>query len=340
MAFANENITSPTSTTTPINLVEERNKLNQQNDLSEETPSEAEFDDEYKIELLIFAYVNTGEENSEVWRNPSRPDFSNLQLPYESKETLIKNQPTLNALQSTLKDKEALNKETENKYIFLNIEDENVSDFDSIIRKMKINGQYRTLQHLVWQQKVLDEDAQDLFYLKGGGIYITHEINKALNQEQNNTEEINDYSEQSLQKSIEFNQALLYKEESSSKDEPLGEKELEGTIQIYRSRFLHIKTNLWFSEYSENDAGLCLVTDYSEENNEQTTATITSGFSNDGIPLQQHEELTSFTRLTNFQINQHRRLRSSELHYLDHPRFGLLIKFSRIEPETNTEPDT
>ena len=42
----------------------------------------------YKIELLIFAYVNTGDENSELWPHDHRPDFTELKTKYHSHDIL------------------------------------------------------------------------------------------------------------------------------------------------------------------------------------------------------------------------------------------------------------
>lgn len=301
-------IESKASLESPINLLEEKQKLedlaidNQNieiNSLNAE-PSEGEepvdsFESLYKIELLVFAYVNTGEENSEIWRNPSRPKFEEFQIPLITNDATeaLKSPADNTPIDSLLTKK--------NNYIFLNPDDDGVSDFTSIMRKMKINGHYRTLQHKIWQQKVLEESAQDFFYIEGGEKYLSFEDAEFLETQQNNLAVIkpneNNASESQAQKER-------------------GQSELIGTLQIYRSRYLHIRTNLWFSEFAENDAGLCFENGTDTDINEEQ---ITQ-------PL-----VKSYTALTNFRLVQHRRMRSSELHYLDHPRFGLLIKFTRIE---------
>jgi len=277
-----------------INILEEKKKLDTQLKITENLEDEFisdeqattleeteevadDFDSLYKIELLIFAYVNTGDENSEVWINLVRPDFSDI------------TQGSTAKLSSKESDTEITTPLQINKTTLLNPDEKGVSDFKEIIRKMKINGHYRPLKHLVWQQKVLDESAQDLFYVHGGNRYLNYDDALTL-QNQKNTKT------------------------KSQMDVLKGESEMEGIIHIYRSRYLHIKPNLWLSEYTKNDAGLCLESDGDQG--------LDYYISNKSIP--------SYTQLTNFQINQHRRIRSGEIHYLDHPRFGLLIKFTRV----------
>lgn len=310
------------TTLTPINLLEEKqtfealaidNQMIEQNTSSEslvEGEENAESDDSYEslyqIELLVFAYVNTGDENSEIWRNPSRPSFAEFQTLNETNnDTGEENSETELTTNTPLQQK--------NNYIFLNPEDENVSEFTSILRKMKINGHYRTLQHKIWQQKVLEEAANDFFYLEGGNKYLSFEQS---NFEHNNLESSN----------LENNNLNT----QDSTEPSLGQSELIGTIHIFRSRYLHIRTDLWFSEFVENDAGLCL-----ESDSFDSTESIDS---NKNLQTQADQTHTpTYTALTNFHLKERRRMRGGELHYLDHPRFGLLIKFTRIEkPETAT----
>jgi len=330
--FANP--TTP-STSQPINIVEEKNKLEQEENQTEKEDDKKEFDYEYKIELLVFAYVNTGEENSEMWRNPPRPDFSHYQVPYQTTKHDIEE-----GLKTDTIDKD-LNTDTgeelKNKYTFLDIEDENVSDLKSIIQKMKINGHYRTLQHLVWQQKVLEEDAQDIFYLQGNTSFLTEDIKNS--EMFNKTKGLGSQTETTSPDISALNNTVQKMDLPSDQKLQQGEKEFEGTIHIYRSRFLHIKTDLWLSEYSQNDAGICLESEsFDVIEQESSSPLMPVNKEQTNIAHSEHDHLTSYTKLTNFQLNQHRRLRSSELHYLDHPRFGLLIKFTRVEkPKITTE---
>lgn len=300
-----------------INLIEEEKKLNQQlNDDSEndadadgagvsvaQAATEDSYDSLYKIELLIFAYVNTGDENSEIWRNPERPDFSSFHPPYLPQDTDTQSAEQIDHAQDLDK------KDAAGKYVFLDINDPNVNEFSDIIRKMMINGHYRILQHLAWKQKVLEETDNDYFYLEGGNHYPSFEDIQAEKQQSQLSNRTIDTGDES--------------QNQSETQQQIGESELAGTIKIYRSRYLHIQTDLWFTTFTINDAGMCY------PDGSETALNNSESLDN---------QSASYTALTNFHLDQHRRLRSGELHYLDHPRFGLLIKFTSIDkPEEQTD---
>ena len=99
-----------------------------------------------------------------------------------------------------------------------------------------------------------------------------------------------------------------------------GEKyELEGFITLYRKRFLHVMTDLWFTKS---------LTKYKEKRD----------FS--GAPLKESPNGNLFIEAPNsssfktFMLKQQRRVRAAELHYLDHPFFGLVIKITRFSKDT------
>jgi hypothetical protein len=140
--------------------------------------------------------------------------------------------------------------------------------------------------------------------------------------------------------------------------------ELEGSVTIHVSRYLHINTDLWLSEFQTN-AG--------QSRNQwpalpqQPPKRLAQQASRSGTSLleERHNTLggantfsftkpsstkaSSHTALTDFlaapylpreiiTMHQSRRMRSDELHYLDHPRMGLLIKILPYTPP-QTEPD-
>lgn len=279
---------------TPINLYEELEKASNEallTDLANTGETESVEPEEvvspesrYQIELLIFAYVKTGEENSEVWRNLTRPSFDEYFTPIQIDENTNNSQGLLPNLP------------TPAPRIFLDTEKAGLSEFKGMIKKMEINGQYRILKHLLWQQAVLPEEAQDFIYIRGGNNYPfeDHLADMAASKPMNGRLEL---PEQNLK--------------------ALGQHELEGIIRIHLSRFLHIRSDLWFTQYAQNDAGQCKMND----------APDVFGGINQALPPN-----LSYTPLLNFRLNQNRRLRSHELHYLDHPRFGLLIKFTPVKP--------
>ena len=147
-----------------------------------------------------------------------------------------------------------------------------------------------------------------------------------------------------------------------------GNYELEGTVNISLSRYLHIQSNLWLSEYVKQielsntwweestfkDApafeGLLTSSTYALETaatSEQKLNDTTTIDSNDAISNAQllsslniNETTAHYEAIRTVVIDESRRMRSNELHYLDHPLFGMVIKVTPYEapiPEMDEE---
>lgn len=83
-------------------------------------------------------------------------------------------------------------------------------------------------------------------------------------------------------------------------------EQLDGTVSVVLGRFLHINTDLIFRHPVA-----------------------------DPTP-HQGEQVPSAPHLVDFRIRLHRRMRSGELHYLDHPLLGILVEITPVQqPESN-----
>lgn len=98
---------------------------------------------------------------------------------------------------------------------------------------------------------------------------------------------------------------------------------LEGSIKVMLARYLHVDTNILY--YTQVPA----------EEEITTTETAAENFSN-------HEYIEISNQLTVYQMKQlRRRIRSKELHYLDHPVLGLLLVITPYEkPEITKQVNT
>ena len=94
--------------------------------------------------------------------------------------------------------------------------------------------------------------------------------------------------------------------------------EIEGFITLYRKRFLHVVTDLWFTKSAtKNDEGI----NFSNASpREPVSASLVKDASNSSA-------------LKMFMMKQKRRVRANELHYLDHPAFGLVLKIKRFKKD-------
>jgi hypothetical protein len=136
--------------------------------------------------------------------------------------------------------------------------------------------------------------------------------------------------------------------------------ELEGSIRLSRERYLHIETNLWLNRFTINMGQeiepwpILPALPYSPIHAE------TTGFSAsaDTVETLEQNDFNKTAESAGFKLNdlqefgsqfhaflekryvtdrvvsmrQHRKMRSSELHYLDHPLLGLLIQITPYEP--------
>ena len=109
-----------------------------------------------------------------------------------------------------------------------------------------------------------------------------------------------DYSEQFPERENPP-QGVSENESTAAPTAPRLLKQLDGTIKIVLRRYLHIYTDLIFRKP--------VTTEYEQS---------------DGQTVQ-------VTSLTNFRVRLHRRMRSRELHYLDHPLLGILVQITPIE---------
>lgn len=103
--------------------------------------------------------------------------------------------------------------------------------------------------------------------------------------------------------------------------------ELQGTLTVGANRFLHVQTDLWLSEFStdeyqNNTYGVQLPREPKDQPQEQIQEDW------------REDSMESLEPKSDYQVNQvivlqqKRRMRSGELHYLDHPKLGALIKIT------------
>lgn len=110
---------------------------------------------------------------------------------------------------------------------------------------------------------------------------------------------------------------------------PLIEAEVTGELYLYRSRYLHLVTNLniqhWQSlnNNSAIDKSIHVLPSHSNNNDNIIP-------SNSSSPLTAIDEIP----LRAAKINKSRRMRSNELHYIDHPLLGILVRVTPLADVT------
>ncbi|PCJ45081.1 MAG: hypothetical protein COA99_05700 [Moraxellaceae bacterium] len=146
--------------------------------------------------------------------------------------------------------------------------------------------------------------------------------------------------------------------------------ELEGTINISLSRYLHVQSNLWLSDYVKQielsktwweeptfeDASALgeqgeftgFTDKYQQYGSPQEGESLAiqqsegdnnTGNMSDGVidSLSLQESTAHYEAIRTVVLNESRRMRSDEMHYLDHPLFGMLIKILPYTPPLEEE---
>ena len=110
-----------------------------------------------------------------------------------------------------------------------------------------------------------------------------------------------------------------------------GQAALDGTVRVHRARYLHVQADLLYYRPMDSDAG----------------APVPAGGGSAQAPLADSPDTALIEQLLAeedvatrlFRLTESRRMRSAELHYLDHPLFGMLVEAWPVElPEEAPPP--
>ncbi len=126
-------------------------------------------------------------------------------------------------------------------------------------------------------------------------------------------------------------------------------RELEGSIQVSVERYLHVNLKLWLSRFEEativqetfepNEANLPDALDTMG----QDEWSMDMEFEPFQLPTPPFKGSRDYGPDPSIKIvyplQQERRLRSQETHYIDHPALGILIRIERLENESGPSPD-
>ena len=147
-------------------------------------------------------------------------------------------------------------------------------------RKLRNSSQYRILKHFAWRQPVVDKQNAQPILIEAGFNF------SGL------------YPERTFQQ-VEFSDTDVYLEEE---EENTGVWELEGTINVVITRYLHFYSDLVYRQERQN-------------------------------PLYIDDALQPEQVLVDYAVKSHRKMKSRELHYIDHPIVGILVEATPIEEE-------
>lgn len=117
--------------------------------------------------------------------------------------------------------------------------------------------------------------------------------------------------------------------------------ELQGYLDLYVERYLHLNTDLQLIRYAQTDNPFRLIDESANPGAgddampfmglslDQEASTLGNNVFNTEIITSNNNQY--YVATESIELNQRRRMRSSELHYLDNPELGLLIYIVPIE---------
>ncbi|WP_159931196.1 CsiV family protein [Oceanicoccus sp. KOV_DT_Chl] len=178
--------------------------------------------------------------------------------------------------------------------------------FQTIAKRLAAQRNIRQLFHAAWRQPIRERDTAESILIRGGDQYDNH-------------------------------------------------FELEGSLSIGLERYLHISTDLWLSNFVSN-AGLDKTPWPVLPPIPITSKAVTSSLTPSGDPFLNSAQNNLFSDQTfsfdnpfidtagnlfsvaeTITLRQERRMRSQELHYIDHPLMGLLVRITPYEKPLSAE---
>jgi hypothetical protein len=285
-----------------------------QSDAVADAVAEAEIIPRYDVEIII---------------------FKNLKVPRSKEFVLPVSSPGKNENMFDLSSQASVDAALESGYELLPADEYRLLD---VVTRLIESTRYQLLLHAAWRQPGVDREQVMPVWIKGGRIYgneyisIDSQIELFDNRLSDNNGQTDELAESEAktyafdEQTLESQELQILQEQTPTSHEGL--YELEGTITIALSRYLHTYTNLILRRPR-------LLADSVLDNPAQAEY------------LKAHAADTRI--LNNHLLREHRRMRSKKLHYIDSPEFAMLVLITPyevaegfveepIEPDPEVEP--
>ncbi|GLT14296.1 peptidoglycan binding protein CsiV [Vibrio algivorus] len=158
---------------------------------------------------------------------------------------------------------------------------------------------FKPLVHVAWSQNDRGESTSPIFHIQAG----------------------EDFSDKFAPDGRSLKEIAKDGTPTSIEKEPL--YELDGTVQVYVQHYLYLKTNLDLRIPGQNEVVLQdSVIDPSNEDNDEDVQV------GNLEPVKPKVEVQDF--LNSYRMQQKRKIRSGEVHYLDNPFLGVIINIRKL----------
>lgn len=166
--------------------------------------------------------------------------------------------------------------------------------------RLAVSGRYKPLMHFGWTQQGLSKSRAIPLHIQGGLKFVAPVPRDpvptpAITQAESNAAVSADsrVSTYGIAEEVPMVAAEV--------------NQIDGTLTLSLGRYLHIHTDLIYRRLVQNNS-----------------------LRTRGNPMAAGADFGDGTQVMSFRMNQHRKMRSRELHYLDHPMFGMLIEVTPV----------
>lgn len=211
-----------------------------------------------------------------------------------------------------------------------------------VARRLDRSGRYRVITHAAWRQRLQRGDSGTPIHLHSetGNLETYNRLTRGALTSMKNQISRSDGASFQLERgnsSPEFSDLG-----TDAIEDPMSHRQLEfpldGTVTIRLSRYLHIDADLVWQrlEKVRPDASRLNFPE-SNENGDNIEITVNGETVTNPLLEQSMGNTEAMTRLNAYRLRDSRRMRSKELHYIDHPIFGILALITPVESLKNGE---
>lgn len=253
----------------------------------------------YQVEMIVFEHLDkSGLE--EAWPlEPGKPNIDNAQSPVEAnaQNTEQEEEPGLDTQALNASDFEPSSELEPPQKItvpeFLLIPSTELQLEDAKAR-LKAKGSYKIIAHKAWRQPIHHKKEAQPMRFSAGKSYGQQNTSYSSDNYQMDESGYKDNDE-------ENNQSIF---------------EIDGTVMLTRSQYLHVSTDLIFTK------PMRVLTPAAGS---QSAVKLTN------VRNRNNWERESNARLQPFRLKQLVRIRKSEVQYIDHPMYGVLITVMSVD---------
>jgi len=254
----------------------------------------------FQVELILFAQKNGDPLNAEQW-----PDIEGLTLPDTLLELHFPQEASVIAGDISADSRSGLPDNTTRLPPAYQLLGEDAYQLKDAAKKIWRSSRYTTLLHIAWQQPTYNrQQAQPIFFMEGMDAPLSVETDGEITPK---------------------NASLAKADSKTGPPNP----RFVGTVTLSVERYLHLAADLLYRQpvtqhlaIPVSDLDLWYDRPYPTLNEPQGPA----------------YRLESWQAVRGFRLRESRRMRSKEIHYLDHPFMGLVVVITPVElPEAEEE---